>query len=217
MSAIRGLIGKHAILPLVGRLLPIVGDEHADPETGSGAVKITPAHDFNDFEVARRHGLELINIFDSNAHINENAPDRFQGLERYEARKRILAELEMRRTCWCGPSRMSTALPTRRPLWCDDRAVADRSMVCPIAATLAGPALKAVEEGRTEIIPKQWEKTYFDWLRNIQPWCISRQLWWGPSHSRLVRARPEILRRRDQDRGQAGGAGALRARCRARA
>src|SRR5271170_7002938 len=88
------LVGKSVRLPLAGRLIPIVADEYADPETGSGAVKITPAHDFNDFEVGRRHGLELINIFDGNAHINENAPERFQGLERYEARKRILAELE---------------------------------------------------------------------------------------------------------------------------
>jgi valyl-tRNA synthetase len=171
------LIGKHAVLPLVGRLLPIVADAHADPETGSGAVKITPAHDFNDFEVARRHGLELINIFDGNAHINENAPERFQGLERYEARKRILAELEELDVLVKAEPHEHT-LPTGdrsgvtiEP-WLTDQWYVD-------AATLAAPALKAVEDGRTEIIPKQWEKTYFDWLRNIQPWCISRQLWWG--------------------------------------
>jgi valyl-tRNA synthetase len=171
------LIGRHAILPLVGRLLPIVGDEHADPETGSGAVKITPAHDFNDFEVARRHGLELINILDLNAHLNENVPDRFQGLERYEARKRILAELEelgvLERvephdhTLPTGDRSGVTIEP-----WLTDQWYVD-------AATLAKPALAAVEDGRTQIIPAQWEKTYFDWLRNIQPWCISRQLWWG--------------------------------------
>jgi len=173
----KDLIGKHAVLPLVGRLLPIVGDEHADPETGSGAVKITPAHDFNDFEVARRHGLELINIFDANAHINDNAPERFQGLERYEARKRILAELE-------ETDVLEKAEPHEHTLPTGDRSgvtiepwLTDQWYVD--AATLAGPALKAVEDGRTEIIPKQWEKTYFDWLRNIQPWCISRQLWWG--------------------------------------
>jgi valyl-tRNA synthetase len=173
----RDLIGKHAVLPLVGRLLPVVADEHADPETGSGAVKITPAHDFNDFEVARRHGLELINIFDRNAHLNDNVPERFQGLERYEARKRILAELEELEAIEKVEPHDHT-LPTGdrsgvtiEP-WLTDQWYVD-------AATLAKPALAAVEDGRTQIIPAQWEKTYFDWLRNIQPWCISRQLWWG--------------------------------------
>ena len=173
----KDLIGRHAVLPLVGRLLPIVGDEHANPETGSGAVKITPAHDFNDFEVARRHGLELINIFDLNAHLNENVPDRFQGLERYAARKLILAELE-------EAGILERAEPHDHTLPTGDRSgvtiepwLTDQWYVD--AATLAKPALAAVEDGRTQIIPAQWEKTYFDWLRNIQPWCISRQLWWG--------------------------------------
>jgi valyl-tRNA synthetase len=173
----RDLIGRHAILPLVGRLLPIVGDEHADPETGSGAVKITPAHDFNDFEVGRRHGLEIINIFDADARINHNAPDRFIGLDRYEARKLILAELEEKGVLDHVEPHDHT-LPTGdrsgvviEP-WLTDQWYVD-------AARLAGPALAAVEDGRTEFVPKQWEKTYFDWLRNIQPWCISRQLWWG--------------------------------------
>jgi valyl-tRNA synthetase len=173
----RDLIGRHAILPLVGRLLPIVGDEHADPETGSGAVKITPAHDFNDFEVGRRHGLEIINIFDADARINHNAPDRFIGLDRYEARKLILAELEEKGVLDHVEPHDHT-LPTGdrsgvviEP-WLTDQWYVD-------AARLAGPALAAVEDGRTEFVPKQWEKNYFDWLRNIQPWCISRQLWWG--------------------------------------
>jgi valyl-tRNA synthetase len=173
----RDLIGKHAVLPLVGRRLLIVGDDHADPETGSGAVKITPAHDFNDFEVARRHGLELINIFDRNAHLNENVPERFQGLERYEARKRILAELE-------ETGVLEKAEPHDHTLPTGDRSgvtiepwLTDQWYVD--AATLAKPALAAVEAGRTQFVPAQWEKTYFDWLRNIQPWCISRQLWWG--------------------------------------
>jgi valyl-tRNA synthetase len=173
----RDLIGRHAILPLVGRLLPIVGDDHADPETGSGAVKITPAHDFNDFEVGRRHGLEIINIFDADARINHNAPDRFIGLDRYEARKLILAELEEKGVLDHVEPHDHT-LPTGdrsgvviEP-WLTDQWYVD-------AARLAGPALAAVEDGRTEFVPKQWEKTYFDWLRNIQPWCISRQLWWG--------------------------------------
>jgi valyl-tRNA synthetase len=171
------LIGRHAILPLIGRLLPIVADEHADPETGSGAVKITPAHDFNDFEVARRHGLELINIFDRDARINSNAPERFHGLDRYEARKRILAELEEKGVLERVESH-DHSLPTGdrsgvtiEP-WLTDQWYVD-------AARLAGPALAAVEDGRTQFVPRQWERTYFDWLRNIQPWCVSRQLWWG--------------------------------------
>jgi valyl-tRNA synthetase len=171
------LIGRHAILPLVGRLLPIVADEHADPETGSGAVKITPAHDFNDFEVARRHGLELINIFDRDARINTNAPERFHGLDRYEARKRILAELEEKGILErVEPHEHSLPTGDRSGVtiepWLTDQWYVD-------APRLAGPALAAVEDGRTEFVPKQWERTYFDWLRNIQPWCVSRQLWWG--------------------------------------
>jgi valyl-tRNA synthetase len=171
------LIGRHAILPLVGRLLPIVGDTHANPEVGSGAVKITPAHDFNDFEVGRRHGLELINIFDRDARINANAPERFHGLDRYEARKRILAELEENGVLERAEPHDQT-LPTGdrsgvtiEP-WLTDQWYVD-------AARLAVPALAAAEDGRTEFVPRQWEKTYFDWMRNIQPWCVSRQLWWG--------------------------------------
>ncbi len=173
----KDLIGRHAILPLVGRRLKIVADEHADPETGSGAVKITPAHDFNDFEVARRHGLELVNIFDRDARINENAPEGFRGLDRYEARKKVLAELEAQGALDHVEAH-EHSLPTGdrsgvviEP-WLTDQWYVD-------AQRLAGPALKAVEQERTRIVPKQWEKTYFDWLRNIQPWCISRQLWWG--------------------------------------
>ena len=171
------LIGRHAILPLVGRPLLIVADDHADPETGSGAVKITPAHDFNDFEVARRHGLELINIFTRDARINENAPERFHGLDRYEARKLILAELEEKGVLdHVEPHDHSLPTGDRSGVtiepWLTDQWYVD-------AQRLAIPAIVAVEEGRTQFIPAQWEKTYFDWLRNIQPWCISRQLWWG--------------------------------------
>ncbi|HWA46855.1 MAG TPA: valine--tRNA ligase, partial [Dongiaceae bacterium] len=173
----KALIGKHVILPIVGRRIPIVGDDYADPETGSGAVKITPAHDFNDFEVGRRHSLEMINIFDRDARINENAPEAYRGLDRYKAREKVVAEFE--------------ALGLLEKI--DDHALTlpygDRSGVvvepwltdqwyCD-AKTLAQPAIKAVEEGRTVFVPKQWENTYYDWMRNIQPWCISRQLWWG--------------------------------------
>jgi len=173
----RDLIGKHAVLPLVGRKLLIVGDEHADPEQGSGAVKITPAHDFNDFEVGRRHGLEEINIFDRHAHINENAPEAYRGLERYAARTRVLADLDAlgliekiddhRHVIPYGDRSNEVIEPFLTEQWYVD------------AATLAKPAIEAVERGETVFVPKSWEKTYFEWMRNIQPWCISRQLWWG--------------------------------------
>jgi len=173
----RDLVGKHAILPLVGRRLPIVADEHADPEQGSGAVKITPAHDFNDFEVGRRQGLEMVNILDRHACINDEAPEAYRGLDRYEARERILADLEAqdlietieehRHTLPYGDRSNEVIEPYLTEQWYVD------------AKTLAAPAIEAVERGETVFVPKNWEKTYFEWMRNIQPWCISRQLWWG--------------------------------------
>ena len=173
----RDLIGRHAILPLVGRRLAIVADEHADPETGSGAVKITPAHDFNDFEVGRRHGLELVNVLDWNACINENAPEAYRGLDRFEARKRIVADLEAQglvekidahRYMVPHGDRSGVAIEP----WLTEQWYVD-------AATLAKPAIEAVEQGRTRFVPERWANTYFEWMRNIQPWCVSRQLWWG--------------------------------------
>jgi len=173
----KGLVGKFLTLPLVGRRIPVVADEYADPETGSGAVKITPAHDFNDFEVGRRHKLPMINIFDANARINENAPAAYRGLDRYAAREKVVAEFEAlglldkiedhKLTLPHGDRSDVVVEP-----WLTDQWYCD-------AATLAKPAIKAVEEGRTAFVPKQWENTYYDWMRNIQPWCISRQLWWG--------------------------------------
>jgi valyl-tRNA synthetase len=171
------LVGKTAILPLVGRELPIVADEYADPEQGSGAVKMTPAHDFNDFEVGRRQGLELINIFDAHGAVNENAPEKYRGLDRFEARKLIVADLEEQglveqidehnHTIPYGDRSNVVIEP-----WLTDQWYVD-------AATLAKPAIAAVEDGRTAFVPKNWEKTYYEWMRNIQPWCVSRQLWWG--------------------------------------
>jgi valyl-tRNA synthetase len=173
----RDLVGKSVRLPLVGRLIPIVADDYADPEMGSGAVKVTPAHDFNDFEVGRRHCLELINIFDRDARLTDAVPEAYRGLDRFEARKRVLADLE------------AAGLIER----VDDHVLMvpyhDRSGVviepwlidqwyCN-AAELAKPAIEAVESGRTQFVPRQWENTFFEWMRNIQPWCISRQLWWG--------------------------------------
>jgi valyl-tRNA synthetase len=173
----RDLVGQNVVLPLVGREVPIVADTYSDPEKGSGAVKITPAHDFNDFEVGRRHGLAMVNVFDAQARINDNAPEAYRGLDRYDARKRVLADLEAlglvekvephTYTLPHGDRSGSVIEP-----WLTDQWYVD-------AATLAKPAIEAVEKGVTRFVPKTWENTYFEWMRNIQPWCVSRQLWWG--------------------------------------
>jgi len=173
----KDLIGRFCIQPSTGRRLVIVADELADPEQGSGAVKITPAHDFNDFEVGRRHKLEMINILDADGRINDAAPERYRGLDRYEARERIVAEMEEKGLLERIEDHVHTVPYGDRSgvaiePWLTDQWFAD-------AATLAKPAIEAVEKGRTRFVPRQWENTYFEWMRNIQPWCISRQLWWG--------------------------------------
>jgi valyl-tRNA synthetase len=190
----KDLIGKNAILPLVGRKLKIVGDDYADPETGSGAVKITPAHDFNDFEVGRRHDLPMINIMDAEANIVlrpnpdfvkgvpysveiEDTISAVNGLDRFTARKRIVDMMvdrglvekieEHTHTVPHGDRGGVPIEPFLTEQWYVD------------AKTLARPAIASVREGRTVFVPQSWEKTYFDWMENIQPWCVSRQLWWG--------------------------------------
>ena len=173
----KDLIGKFCVLPITGRKIPIVADEYADPEKGSGAVKITPAHDFNDFEVGRRQDLDVINILDRNACINENAPDHFQGLDRFEARDAIVKEIEgLGLLEKIEDNLMTVPYGDRSGVviepWLTDQWFVD-------AATMAKPAIKAVEQGKTKFVPANWEKTYFEWMRNIQPWCISRQIWWG--------------------------------------
>ncbi|HJU18368.1 MAG TPA: valine--tRNA ligase [Stellaceae bacterium] len=208
-SRFADLVGKTVRLPLADRLIPIVADAHADPKTGSGAVKITPAHDFADFEVGRRHNLPLINIFDKNARIKssifddfswghrapvgnvthadedgllgraivEEIPEAYHGLDRFDARKKIVADLEAlglidkveEHTLMVPHADRSGAViePFLTDQWfCD-------------AKTLAAAAIAAVESGETRFVPRQWENTFFEWMRNIQPWCISRQLWWG--------------------------------------
>ena len=171
------LVGCHVLLPLVGRRIPVVADEYSDPEKGTGAVKITPAHDFNDFEVGRRHGLDMVNVMDRDARINDNAPPEFQGLDRYEARKKVVAEFEaLGLLVKIEPHQLMMPYGDRSGVviepWLTDQWFVD-------AATLAKPAIAAVEEGRTRFVPKHWENTYYEWMRNIQPWCISRQIWWG--------------------------------------
>ena len=171
------LAGKHAILPLVGRRIPIVADEYADPTQGSGAVKITPAHDFNDFEVGRRHKLEAINILTADAHLNESVPAPYRGLDRFEARKRVVAALEaegliekIEGHAHTVPHGDRSGVPIEP--WLTTQWYAD-------AKTLAKPAIEAVRAGRTVFVPENWAKTYYHWMENIQPWSISRQIWWG--------------------------------------
>jgi valyl-tRNA synthetase len=171
------LIGKSVRLPLAERLIPIVADEYADPETGSGAVKITPAHDFDDFEVGRRHGLAMINIFDENAHLTDAVPEPYRGLDRFTAREKVVAALaaaglieKIEDHTLMVPHHDRSGVVVEP--WLTDQWYCD-------ARVLAAPAIAAVEDGRTRFVPRQWENTFFDWMRKIQPWCISRQLWWG--------------------------------------
>jgi valyl-tRNA synthetase len=188
----RKLVGKHVILPLVGRKVRIVADDYSDPEKGSGAVKVTPAHDFNDFEVGKRHGLRQISVLDKEGCLDlvgnedylrdlpEGASqfaEEFHNVERFAARKRIVERLESfgfieriephTHTVPHGDRSGVVIEPYLTDQWYVD------------AKTLAKPGLAAVRNGETTFVPKNWEKTYFDWMENIQPWCISRQLWWG--------------------------------------
>lgn len=171
------LVGKEIALPLCDRRIPIIADDYVDPEFGTGCVKITPAHDFNDYDVGQRHALPLLNIFDDDAAINDQAPQAYQGMDRFTARETIVEDfrklgllekiddhtLKVPR----GDRSGVVIEPYLTQQWYVD------------AKALAGPAIEAVESGQIEFVPKQWENTYFAWMRDIQDWCISRQLWWG--------------------------------------
>src|ERR1700692_4568754 len=188
----RQLVGKHVILPLVGRRIPVVADDYSDPEKGSGAVKVTPAHDFNDFEIGRRHNLPQINVFDQEAHLalvgNEDylrglpegslqLAEELHGADRFAARKQLLTRLEVfvfgegvepnTHMVPHGDRSGVVIEPYLTDQWYVD------------ANTMAQPAIAAARSGRTQFVPENWSKTYFEWMENIQPWCISRQLWWG--------------------------------------
>lgn len=171
------LIGKMAMVPVAGRLIPIVADEYADPEHGSGAVKITPAHDFNDFEVGKRHKLEMINIFDDNAHLNENVPAEYQGMERFAARKKILKELEELEALVKVDNITHTVPHGDRSGVVIEPYLTDQWYVD--AKKMSLPVVDAIKAGKTEMVPKNWEQITFNWVDNLQPWCVSRQLWWG--------------------------------------
>jgi len=180
----QALIGTMVRLPITGRLIPIVADEHADPELGSGAVKITPGHDFNDFEVGKRAGFkpaDMLNMLDADANVIQTAdgliPAAFLGMERFQARKLVVEQIDALGLLDKIEDRViQTPYGDRSGVviepWLTDQWYVD-------AATLAKPAIEAVRSGAIKIVPKTWEKTYFNWMENIQPWCVSRQLWWG--------------------------------------
>lgn len=173
------LIGKEVLLPLTGRKIPIIADEYVDPEFGTGCVKITPAHDFNDYEVGQRHNLPLDNIFDSRAHLlnSELIPEKYRGMERYEAREYIVADLDAEGLLHRIEEHVHKVGRGDRSHAVLEPYLTDQWYVK--IQPLADPAIRAVENGDIRFVPRMWEKTYFDWMRNIQDWCISRQLWWG--------------------------------------
>ena len=173
----KNLIGKSAVLPLCDREIPIIADDYVDPEFGTGCVKITPAHDFNDYDVGKRHDLELINILTHDAAINENAPIAYQGLDRFEARKQIVADMEV-----AGLLEKIEDHKLKVPRGDRSGVVIEPYLTNQwyvAVESLAKPAIEAVENGDIEFVPKNWENTYFAWMRDLQDWCISRQLWWG--------------------------------------
>ncbi len=173
----RHLIGKRVLLPLAAREIPIIADEYVDPEFGTGCVKITPAHDFNDYEVGKRHHLPMINIFTPDARLNEHVPPRYRGLDRFEARKRIVADLESQGLLEKVEDYLLKVPRGDRSGAVIEPYLTDQWFVR--AKPLAEPAIQVVKEGKIRFIPENWTKTYFQWLENIDDWCISRQIWWG--------------------------------------
>ena len=171
------LVGKTVALPLANREIPIVADDYVDAEFGTGCVKITPAHDFNDYALGQRHNLPLINILTDDACINDEAPEAYRGMDRFDARKKVVEDLDaLGLLVKIEPHKLKVPRgdrsgvviePYLTPQWYVD------------AKTMAKPAIEAVENGDIQFVPKQWENTYFSWMRDIQDWCISRQLWWG--------------------------------------
>jgi valyl-tRNA synthetase len=173
----KDLVGQEIILPIVGRRIPIIADDYVDPEFGTGCVKITPAHDFNDYDIGKRHDLPLYNILTDDAALNDDVPDEYRGMDRFDARKAIVAEFEK-----LGLLEKIEDYVVKIP-----RGDRSHTIVEPYLTDqwyvkiepLAKPAIEAVETGRIKFVPENWTKTYFDWMYNIQDWCISRQLWWG--------------------------------------
>ena len=220
----RDLVGRYAILPLVGRRLPIIADDYSDPEKGTGAVKITPAHDFNDFAVGQRHELPMPSILDRRAHVvlaeiadvlaavdgvaDPSFVRSLDGVDRNVARKATVAELDRL-------GLLEKTEPYTHQVPHGDRGgvpiepLLTTQWYCN-AAVLAKPAIEAVETGKTVFVPKQWENTFFAWMRDIQPWCISRQLWWGHRIPCWYAPDGGEFRGRDRGRGEGVRAGAIR-------
>jgi valyl-tRNA synthetase len=174
----KDLVGKFAVLPLANRRIPIVADEHSDPEKGTGAVKITPGHDFNDFEVGKRHNLPVLNVLNKDGTLNDTVPEAYRGLDRFVTRKQIVADLEalelldkIEPITHAVPHDEKTKTVVLEPMMTEQWYLN--------VQPLADKAIQAVEDGRTKFVPENWSNVYFHWMRNIQPWCISRQLWWG--------------------------------------
>jgi valyl-tRNA synthetase len=174
----KALVGRHAVLPLTGRLIPIIADDYSDPEKGTGAVKITPGHDFNDFEVGKRHKLPLINLINKDGTLNNDVPAPYRGLSREAARKKIVADLD-------AAGLLDKSEPITHAVPHDEKT---KTVVLEPFLTeqwylnvqpLADKAIAAVESGETKFVPENWTNVFFGWMRNIRPWCISRQLWWG--------------------------------------
>jgi valyl-tRNA synthetase len=171
------LVGQEIVLPIVGRHIPIIADDYVDPEFGTGCVKITPAHDFNDYDIGKRHDLEMHNILTDDAAMNDEVPEAYRGMDRFDARKAVVTEFKNLGlldhiedyTIKIPRGDRSGAIvePYLTDQWYVD------------VKPLAGPAIEAVESGKIKFVPENWSKTYFDWMYNIQDWCISRQLWWG--------------------------------------
>ena len=173
----KNLLGKRVKLPLTDRTIPVIADEYVDPEFGSGCVKITPAHDFNDYEIGKRHDLPMLNILTIDAKLNDNVPAKYQSMDRFVARKQIIKDLQ-------AADLLVDIKPHKLMIPRGDRS---HSIIEPFLtdqwyvkiAPLAEPAIKAVEDGQIKFVPDNWKKTYFEWMNNIQDWCISRQIWWG--------------------------------------
>ena len=212
------LIGKQVVLPLCNRNIPIIADEYADPEFGTGALKITPAHDFNDYAVGQRHGLELLSIMNLDATINANAPEAYRGMERFAARKQIIEDLKQQGLLVkTAPHKLMQPKSDRtgvviEPMLTDQWFM---DLTQKGKAAIVEPALSAVNSGEIKLIPENWNSTYNHWLENIQDWCISRQLWWGHQIPAWYGEKGEVFVARTEADAQAqakaaGYTGALR-------
>ena len=193
-SRFRDLVGHTLELPLTGRTIPVIADNHVDPEFGTGCVKITPAHDFNDYEMGQRHDLPLLNIFTIDAAINENGPDAYRGMDRYVARRHIVEDLQS--LDLIGKIEDHTLMVPRgdRSGAAIEPYLTDQWYVK--IQPLAEPAIAAVENGSIRFVPENWSKTYFEWMHNINDWCISRPALVGAPDPGLVRRRRKHIRRK---------------------